>query len=264
VWGTVIRMPQPKQPRSSASRPTSSRGAGKSAGGGKKPAARKQPAKPADGAATTPAAAVKPKATSTGAKRSAPAARKPARADVPSRGPAGPATQPRTFTKTEASEAAAARDDAVRANLAQLRDLLAGGIVLTPQRLQETLDEAVARGRMVRQDAEELTRSLLSVGRQQTQDLLGDLEQLLGTGAKRARSRATQRGGRVLREVDKARRRVGVPPTFPILGYDDLAAAQVTTRLGDLTPPELRKVRDYERRNANRKSVLNAIEKALG
>ena len=39
---------------------------------------------------------------------------------------------------------------------------------------------------------------------------------------------------------------------------------RVTERLSDLTPAQLRKVRDYERRNANRKSVLSAIERALG
>ena len=46
-------------------------------------------------------------------------------------------------------------------------------------------------------------------------------------------------------------------------GYDDLTAAQIQTRLGTLTPAELRKVRDYERRNANRKTVLKAIESKL-
>ena len=68
---------------------------------------------------------------------------------------------------------------------------------------------------------------------------------------------------RVLREVDRARRVAGVGPSFPILGYDDLTAAQVNERLGDLGPAELRKVRDYEKRNANRKSVLAAVEKKL-
>ena len=52
-------------------------------------------------------------------------------------------------------------------------------------------------------------------------------------------------------------------PTFPILGYDELTAGQVTSSLDDLTPAELRKVRDYERRNANRKSVLDAVESKL-
>ena len=49
-----------------------------------------------------------------------------------------------------------------------------------------------------------------------------------------------------------------------IRAYDDLTAAQVSGKLAGLTPAELRKIRDYERRNANRKSVLAAVEKALG
>jgi hypothetical protein len=38
----------------------------------------------------------------------------------------------------------------------------------------------------------------------------------------------------------------------------------VEQRLDGLKPAELRKVRDYECRHANRKSVLEAIERALG
>ena len=42
-----------------------------------------------------------------------------------------------------------------------------------------------------------------------------------------------------------------------------LTAAQVVSQLGDLDTPELRQVRDYERRNANRKTVLAAVEAKL-
>jgi hypothetical protein len=63
--------------------------------------------------------------------------------------------------------------------------------------------------------------------------------------------------------VDRARRAAGLG-RFPILNYEDLTAGQVADRVADLSPAELRKVRDHERRNANRKSVLSAIEKALG
>jgi len=66
-----------------------------------------------------------------------------------------------------------------------------------------------------------------------------------------------------VRGADRARRTVGVGPTFPILGYDDLTAGQVAQRLDGLKPADLRRVRDYERRHANRKSVLAAVEKAL-
>jgi hypothetical protein len=54
-----------------------------------------------------------------------------------------------------------------------------------------------------------------------------------------------------------------VGPQFPIPGYDELTAAHVNARLKGLSPTELRRLREYERRHANRKSVLDAIERAL-
>ena len=56
----------------------------------------------------------------------------------------------------------------------------------------------------------------------------------------------------------------GVGPSFPITGYDDLTVSQVDKRLGSLSGAELRKVRDYEKRHANRKTVLSAIQRKLG
>ena len=129
-------------------------------------------------------------------------------------------------------------------------------VVLTRDRVQGALDDAVERGRITRQDASDLASELLSRGRRQTDDLVSELEGLLG------RSIGAP-ADRVVREVDRARRAAGLGPSFPIVGYDDLTAAQVQARLGELSAPELRKVRDYERRNANRKSVLAAIEQKL-
>ena len=68
----------------------------------------------------------------------------------------------------------------------------------------------------------------------------------------------------VIVHADRARRVAGVGPSFPISGYDDLTVAQVQSRLGALNPAELRKVRDYEKRHANRKTVLSDIEQRLG
>ena len=167
-----------------------------------------------------------------------------------------------------------------------VRDALASSVqqlnlvMVSRDRIQDALDDAVRRGRVTRDDANDLVSDLIRRGRRQTDDLFKDLEQLLGrsreqledagTGARqqarRSASHARRQPGmdRVLREVDRSRRAAGLPPTFPVLGYDELSAAQVGERLADLSPAELRKVRDYERRNANRKSVLSAIEKALG
>ena len=136
-------------------------------------------------------------------------------------------------------------------------------VVVTRERLQEVLDEAVERGRMTRDDAGALLADLLQRGRKQTDDLREDIEGLLGGAKGVTRKGVAGSADRVLREVDRARRVAGVGPTFPILGYDDLTAAQVNERLGDLDAAQLRKVRDYEKRNANRKSVLAAVEQKL-
>jgi hypothetical protein len=136
-------------------------------------------------------------------------------------------------------------------------------VVVTRERLQEVLDEAVARGRITRDDAGALLADLLQRGRKQTDDLREDIEGLLGGAKGATRKGVSGSAERVLREVDRARRVAGVGPSFPILGYDDLTAAQVNERLPDLDAAELRKVRDYEKRNANRKSVLAAVEQKL-
>ena len=136
-------------------------------------------------------------------------------------------------------------------------------VVVTRERLQEALDEAVARGRMTRDDATALLADLLQRGRKQTDDLREDIEGLLGGAKGVTKKSVAGSADRVLREVDRARRVAGVGPSFPILGYDDLTAAQVNERLGDLEAAQLRKVRDYEKRNANRKSVLAAVEQKL-
>jgi len=136
--------------------------------------------------------------------------------------------------------------------------------MLTRDRIEETVEEAVTRGSMTRDAAQDLISGLVERGRRQTTDVLSDLEQLLGRGrGGDVAARARKAGDQVLAQADRARRVARVGPSFPILGYDDLTASQVQSRLDTLTPAELRKIRDYERRNANRKSVLEAVETKL-
>ena len=170
-----------------------------------------------------------------------------------------PAAKRAAAGKPTAPAGAGGVEEAVHANLVALRDTLRKGVVLTAEGVKATLDDAVKRGRITRKDATELSQSLLSAGRSQADGFRSDLEQLLGRG----RDRAALSSDRVLQEVDRARRRVGVGPSFPITLYDELNASQVVSRLKDLTPAQLRKVRDHEKRHDNRKSVLSAIEKRL-
>jgi hypothetical protein len=156
-----------------------------------------------------------------------------------------------------------------------VRDLLTRGVVLTAERLQDTVDEAVARGRLTNNDADDLVQRLITIGRSQAEELReevdelrGELEELFSEGpfeflnaGLRAGSQLTP--DRIVRELDRFRRVAGVGPAFPILGYDELSATQVIERLDDLNSAQLRKVRDRERRVAKRRSVLDAIERSL-
>lgn len=175
-------------------------------------------------------------------------------------------TPARKAAAPSSADAQAARDEALRQHLGELRDLLSGGVMLTAARVQETMDDAVRRGKMTRRDAEELARGLMDTGRRQSFDLLAEIEALLGRSkGDLGTASAIVRGGtdRVLREVDKVRRSAGVGAPFPILGYDELTAAQVVARLADLSPSELRRVREHEDAGAARKTVLAGIEKRL-
>ena len=144
-----------------------------------------------------------------------------------------------------------------------------GLVVLTRDRIQETLDEAAARGRMTRDDANDLVSELLRRGRQQTEDVLADIEHLFGRSREQLEAvtrlaSKVEPVGAIVRTADRARRTVIGSSSLPIESYDELTARQVADRLGTLSAGELRTVRDYERRHANRKTVLAAIEKALG
>jgi polyhydroxyalkanoate synthesis regulator phasin len=170
--------------------------------------------------------------------------------------------------------------DALRKNLIRPLEM----VMLSRDRIEEALGEAVDQGRVTARDAQRITANLVKRGEKQTRDVLGDLEQLLGRGrdeieeraagarkaaggaaksARGARGRATRAASPALAQVDRVRRGASVGPSFPITGYDDLNAAQIQGRLDALSSAQLRKVRDHERRNANRKSILKAIESKL-
>ena len=188
-----------------------------------------------------------------------PAARKPA---------ARKATTSRSTARKPAARKAPAKRGA-GSNIEAVRERLSDRIVITRDRLQELVDDAVKTNKMQRADANKFVKDLVSSSRKQTQDILADIEQLIGRAGKEleiaatdARKQATRRGEKALRQVDKVRRHAQ-PSAFPITGYDDLTASQIVDRISDLTAAQLRKVRDFENKNSSRKSVLTAIERKL-
>jgi polyhydroxyalkanoate synthesis regulator phasin len=183
-----------------------------------------------------------------------------------SRGTAKTAARGARAAGVEAKTVAELRE-ALRKNLIRPMEM----VLISRDRIEEVLGEAVDQGRITARDAQRITSGLVKRGQRQTSDVLKDLENLLGKGRSEvetrtsgARGRAVRRASPALAQVDRVRRTAGVGPNFPITGYDDFTAAQIQSRLGGLTPAELRKVRDHERRTGKRKTVLNAIESKLG
>src|SRR5262249_34312972 len=125
----------------------------------------------------------------------------------------------RSTTKAAPKRAAAKKSTTTRAkastpdfsgkSVAELRNALRGGVItplnlvmLTRDRIEESLDDAVSRGRMTSADAQKLATDLLSRGRKQTNEVLRDLDKLLSPGG--ARKRGAEAAGRARKQVGAA------------------------------------------------------------
>lgn len=51
--------------------------------------------------------------------------------------------------------------------------------------------------------------------------------------------------------------------TFPIAGYDEKNVEEISRRLNTLTDEQLRRVKDYERRNKNRETLVREIDRKI-
>jgi hypothetical protein len=154
--------------------------------------------------------------------------------------------------------------DGVAKNVGAVREIVmksvlapVNAVLITRKHLEEVIEDAVKRGRMTRDDAQQMMQTLLQRSARQTDDFLSDLERLLGRGRPLEPRPSGQSSGK------KKQRPRRPSSSLPIASYDELSAAAVQEHLEGLTPAELRRLRDYERRNANRKTVLDAIERKL-
>jgi polyhydroxyalkanoate synthesis regulator phasin len=181
-------------------------------------------------------------------------------------------------TSTSARGAGGARADK---SVEAFRDALEHSVTLSRDRLQDVVDDAVKRGRMTRDDANELVSSLLTRSRRYSDELVKQLERLLDqaqhevesrtgparrratTEARRAARAARDAADAPLAQADRIRRRSGVTAGGPITAYDQLTATQIKSRLRDLSAAELRQVRARERRGKARKGLLSDIDRRL-
>jgi polyhydroxyalkanoate synthesis regulator phasin len=181
-------------------------------------------------------------------------------------------------TASRRKEESARSGDSTRAeqSVQAFREALEKTVTISRDRLQEVVDDAVRRGRMTRGDADEMVSRLVTRGRDQADDLMAQLERVLaqlrqapgrarqqvGGRAEEARKRAVSAVDKPLAGADRVRRAARVPG-FPITAYDQLSIRQIDRRLQELSRVELRRVRDYERRNKARKGLLRTLDRRL-
>jgi len=185
------------------------------------------------------------------------------------------------------------------ARLSQLRELLGQAVVIPTERLQAVLDDARRRGHIDTKGVEEIVQGVLK----QSEDARTRLETLLGrvaeaTGLRRApTSGRGKKDGTQPTQTERTKERAkastpaartkaaasgskGAPAAakkdtaskggasttargFPIKGYDDLKAAEITAKLDGLTAAQLKKVRKHESDGKSRKGILSAIDRKL-
>jgi hypothetical protein len=83
----------------------------------------------------------------------------------------------------------------------------------------------------------------------------------------RVAEEATEQTGEVLRQTEEATREVelrsAVLEALRTEDYDELSVAEVTKRLDDLSADELKKLREFEKRNKDRESLVERIDRKI-
>lgn len=197
-------------------------------------------------------------------------------------------TVPRVYAAVMAPKTPSLDITLVTRNLRALQGALEHSLTIQRTRVQEIVDELVARGSLSRADADGLLNQLLTSSKDYSQALLQVLDSVTAEarksiGAGIAPVMAT--AGKLADSVRQVSRSSGRPsggssggapkaavkpaapsaaaPTEPIPGYAGLTVAEIRPRLTGLNPSELRKVRDLELAGKARKSVLGQIDQLL-
>src|SRR5918999_2789957 len=109
-------------------------------------------------------------------------------------------------------------------------------------------------------------REGLRTGQQAARQGLQATEQVARQGL-RVAEEATEQTDKVLRQTEKATREaeleVAVFSALKTANYDELSVAEITKRLDGLSADQLRKVREYEKQNKDRETLIEQIDRKM-
>jgi hypothetical protein len=79
-----------------------------------------------------------------------------------------------------------------------------------------------------------------------------------------ATSAVTDATARTLGATAEDAQRTAETATFPIAGYDEMNVEEISDRVDALTDEQVRRLRDYEEANQNRKTLMERFDSRLG
>lgn len=181
-------------------------------------------------------------------------------------------------------------DEQIREAFGEVGDALQRALVLSSDRVQSVLEDAVLRGRMTRRDAEELATNLVTLGREQALELRTHLAKSVGDTVASAGGAVANASGAVATAVTppSKRRRAkrtaseADAPSAPSAATttdaavakaasssnvpDDpsaMTAKELVELTATLTTSELWTLRELEAAGKGRATVLKAIDRKL-
>jgi hypothetical protein len=106
----------------------------------------------------------------------------------------------------------------------------------------------------------------LRTGQQAARQGLQATEQVARQGLKVAEE-TTEKTDEVLRQTEKATKeaelKAVVLGALKTANYDELSVAEISRRLDGLSAEQLRKVREYEKQNKNRETLIEQIDRKI-
>ena len=121
---------------------------------------------------------------------------------------------------------------------------LSGQAEQQQQALQQTAQQWMQQAQQQQQTFQEQAQEQQQAFQQMTQEVMSTYAQLFNIPLSYAKQGLRESG-------------------FPVDGYDDLKADEITRRISGLSVEELRVVRDYEERNKNRDTVLEQLDRRI-
>lgn len=172
-------------------------------------------------------------------------------------------------------------DEQIREVFTEVGEALQRAVVLSSDRVQSVFEDAVIRGRMTRRDAEDLASSLVALGRDQAQELRGEVDALARSLPGRVAD-ASADAARLVRKsspTSKAGPAKARPKSTRVNGHGPSAngthhgavpadvagssAKDLIALTGSLTATDLRALRTQEEAGKQRATVLRAIDAKL-